>query len=348
MKLHEDINAFRYMVETISERSGINKAIVEKDYYVTEILSQLARKQDNIKAYFKGGTALYKALKSLGRFSEDIDISVDTKGLTRNQHDKHLKEVTKKYEGLERNPAEGFSYRDSVLSVYNYNSIIDVTPNDALERFGKLKIEATSFTISEPTETLEISSLIYDYANRGERDILETNYRIKPFQIQSISMERLFVDKLFAAETYVKDVETRGIEATKHLYDITVMSELPKIKAFLKDQNAMENVIRIRLREEKLRKGGIPNKLPKDFEMFSIMKNNPQLDKAFQHMQKIYVVFDKDTIPTNQMIKTISTLYTELTKNPAWTKDYSIDEGNRMSVDLTPENKNRAHTNERK
>lgn len=31
---------------------------------------------EGLPAYFKGGTALYKALKTTNRFSEDIDFSV--------------------------------------------------------------------------------------------------------------------------------------------------------------------------------------------------------------------------------------------------------------------------------
>jgi predicted nucleotidyltransferase component of viral defense system len=42
---------------------------VEKDYYVTLLLSELSTKQSCLPAYFKGGTALYKALGQMKRFS---------------------------------------------------------------------------------------------------------------------------------------------------------------------------------------------------------------------------------------------------------------------------------------
>ena len=52
--------------------------IIEKDYYVVMILKMLSEKQSNgLHAFFKGGTALYKAIKTVNRFSEDIDLSVD-------------------------------------------------------------------------------------------------------------------------------------------------------------------------------------------------------------------------------------------------------------------------------
>lgn len=56
--------------------SGVRADILEKDYYVTLFLKELSELQNNgLKAYFKGGTALYKALKATNRFSEDIDLS---------------------------------------------------------------------------------------------------------------------------------------------------------------------------------------------------------------------------------------------------------------------------------
>ncbi len=41
------------------------------------------------------------------------------------------------------------------LPVYVYEPVTDYDRDDALQRFGKLKIEATSFTISEPVTSME-------------------------------------------------------------------------------------------------------------------------------------------------------------------------------------------------
>lgn len=80
MKLHEDKYAFRFLINQLSESSGIRQDILEKDYYVCLLLEELAKKQEKVPAYFKGGTALYKAQKSIRRFSEDIDITVNVDG----------------------------------------------------------------------------------------------------------------------------------------------------------------------------------------------------------------------------------------------------------------------------
>ena len=71
-----DKAALEEIILNINERTGIRNEILEKDYYVCLILKELSVKQKQLKAYFKGGTALYKILNHMNRFSEDIDLTV--------------------------------------------------------------------------------------------------------------------------------------------------------------------------------------------------------------------------------------------------------------------------------
>lgn len=222
MKLHLDKDAFHVLIESIHNKTGYRSDVLEKDYYVVLILNELAKKQKNgLAAYFKGGTALYKALRTTNRFSEDIDISVDTRDCSRSQNAKRLKQATKKYMSLVRDPNAGKTNRSEVVAVYTYDPITAYDASDALQRFGKLKIEATSFTISEPVDSMVVCAMIYDFASDEQKQILEAQYEVRPFSIQTISMERIFVDKIFAAEAYVrKSSEShRAFEAAKHIYD---------------------------------------------------------------------------------------------------------------------------------
>lgn len=115
-------------------------------------------------------------LKTTNRFSEDIDLSVDTRDCSRSQNDKRLEQASKKYSALPRSPEEGRTNRSEVISVYHYDPVVPYDSDDALRRFGKLKIEATSFTISEPVTELEISAMIYELANEHQKRILEDRY----------------------------------------------------------------------------------------------------------------------------------------------------------------------------
>lgn len=258
MKLHLDKAAFRVLIDMIHERTGYREDVLEKDYYVTLILKELAAKQSQgLPAYFKGGTALYKALKTTNRFSEDIDLSVDTKACSRTQSDKRLEQATKKFTGLLRDVQAGRTNRSEIIAVYGYDPIAAYDATDALQRFGKLKIEATSFTISEPVESMEVAPMLYDLASEEQKLILKQEFDVAPFLIQTISLERAFIDKLFAAEAYTRKSADphRAFEAAKHLYDLAVMSNLNRIRELYETPTQMKHLLSIRMEEEANRFG---------------------------------------------------------------------------------------------
>ena len=68
MKLHKDKLVMELLITTISEKNGVRRDVLGKDYYVTLLLKELTTKENQNFSYFKGGTALYKALKSIRRY----------------------------------------------------------------------------------------------------------------------------------------------------------------------------------------------------------------------------------------------------------------------------------------
>ncbi len=322
MKLHEDPNAFRVLIESVHQRTGYRADVLEKDYYIVLMLRELAGLQDEgLPAYFKGGTALYKALKTTNRFSEDIDLSVDTRGCSRSQSDKRLDWATKKYKALPRDASAGLNHRSEVITVYTYEPIVSYDENDALQRFGRLKFEATSFTISEPVEDLEISSMLYDLADDEQRTILREQYEdVVPFTVKTISMERIFVDKLFAAEAYVRksDEPHRAFEAAKHIYDLTVLFYQPNIQDLMSDEEQMAYLLNIRLEEELERLDGIPDVLPPDFHFFTQAEYDPRVRDAYEIMQDQYVLREQDVIPYDDALLVLRRMQEQLMQNPAW------------------------------
>ncbi|MBQ2770457.1 MAG: nucleotidyl transferase AbiEii/AbiGii toxin family protein, partial [Clostridia bacterium] len=69
--LHNDRSLFEQVILRVSEETGIEGSIIEKDYYVTRFLQRISEQLPNI--IFKGGTSLSKCYKLIHRFSEDID-----------------------------------------------------------------------------------------------------------------------------------------------------------------------------------------------------------------------------------------------------------------------------------
>lgn len=89
--LHENREEFTNAVNLASEYFHVMPIVVEKDYYVTMILRELSQRLDYV--VFKGGTSLSKCHKAIQRFSEDIDLTIDSK-LSQGQM-KKLKESIK-------------------------------------------------------------------------------------------------------------------------------------------------------------------------------------------------------------------------------------------------------------
>jgi predicted nucleotidyltransferase component of viral defense system len=335
MKLHLDKDAFRVLIESIHEATDYRSDVLEKDYYVVLILKELAQKQsEGLPAYFKGGTALYKALKTTNRFSEDIDLSVDTRNQSRTQNDKRLAQATKKYASLERDVSAGKTNRSEVIAVYTYNPVISYDSNDLLQRFGRVKVEATSFTISEPVDTLEVSTMLYALASDKQKEILETQYDVKPFCVQTISLERIFIDKLFAAEAYVRkssDIH-RAFEAAKHIYDLAVIHKQEKIVRLLADEIQMSKLLDIRIEEEKNRLDGISGILPSEFSFYKDAAADLNVQKAYDVMQKQYVLRECDRIDYWQAMRAIDIIHKRLLENSVWTK-YGKNTGALREID---------------
>ena len=69
--LHDDKGNFLKVLEAISAQTGFPLLLLEKDYYLTIVLSGMDRLSDDL--IFKGGTCLNKIYYSYYRLSEDLD-----------------------------------------------------------------------------------------------------------------------------------------------------------------------------------------------------------------------------------------------------------------------------------
>ena len=257
MKLHLNKKLFRDIIDTLNTRTGIAIDIIEKDYYVCILLKELSKRQNELKAYFKGGTAIYKILNTMNRFSEDIDLTVKVlteESNTRNK--KRLKQSALGYniEGLELIKEECIDNKGSITGMYRYNSVYSDS-EIPLQRAGKIQVEATSFTVSEPTEKYYIESLIYKLANNSEKKILEEQFDVSKIEIEIIKLERMFIDKIFAAEFYY--IRDMYMDTAKHIYDISILFYNEKIQNLLNNDEELNKLIKYKRQEEKARIGGI-------------------------------------------------------------------------------------------
>ena len=307
MNLHSDRAAFELIIDEVANSSGVRRDVLEKDYYVTLMLKELADRPNQGYAYFKGGTALYKALRSIRRFSEDIDLTVYVEDCpTLSQAKKRLENASLKFNCLPKGETEE-NRRGSIICLYVYDSLYQLDENDALQRFGKVKVEATSFTISEPTQGIEIAPHLYELCDEDRRKILRESYGVQPFIVQTISLERIFIDKVFAAEFYY--VRNEYFDVAKHIYDLTVLMGNEKIKTFLADKDDVARIVALKRKEELNRKGGVDASLAiKDFSYFDGLKDNKNFAVEFERMQRTYVLIQSDKIALSKAMEAIQNL----------------------------------------
>lgn len=295
------------LILNINNRTGIRNDILEKDYYVCLVLKDLSKKQDKLQAYFKGGTAIYKILDHMNRFSEDIDLTVKVNDNESNNSNRmRLKNsaIGYKIQGLELDKVETIDKKGSITSFYKYNSLFSM---NELFKSEKIQIESTSFTVSEPVSTYTIEPLIYKYALENEKKILKEEYNICEFNIEIIKLERIFVDKIFATEFYFE--RNMYEDVSKHLYDISIMIKNDNIKEMLKNKQELNKLISYKRKEEESRLGGIAsNKEIKDFNYMKL-KFNDELINAFDKMQRIYVLDDESILTIDEVKNTIKILF---------------------------------------
>ena len=289
MYFHENEFEFQSFIRIIKERENIDADIIEKDYYVCTVLKELAKQQDYLKAYFKGGTAVYKILDTMNRFSEDIDLTVEViKEDSNNSNKTRLKKSALGYKipGLELEKDKTKDVKQSVTAFYKYNTLFEDEVNP-LHKPGEIQVESTSFTVSEPTELHTIEPIIYKYANENERKILTSEFGIKPFDIKVQKLERIFVDKLFAAQLYFE--KRMYVDLSKHLYDLTILFKTERIQKFLNNREEFKRIVQYNREEEIYRKGGVDKNIQiKDFGYFDTKFNDDML-KAFKLMQDKYI-----------------------------------------------------------
>jgi predicted nucleotidyltransferase component of viral defense system len=83
-------------ISDTGELLRLDETVIEKDYYVTQVIHSLSNLESDIfRLIFCGGTCLAKAHKIVQRMSEDIDFKVQlkiSKNLSKSRLKKELKE----------------------------------------------------------------------------------------------------------------------------------------------------------------------------------------------------------------------------------------------------------------
>ncbi|MDX5629547.1 MULTISPECIES: nucleotidyl transferase AbiEii/AbiGii toxin family protein [unclassified Brenneria] len=211
----------------VADTLGIESvAIVEKDYYIVELLRLLQHLTfDTHQLVFAGGTALSKAGILLNRMSEDVDIKlVPTANFLQQSSRSQRKNIRK---NIIRTITETivtsgvFSFDDDYPKVtrdeYRYNEIPVRYPQmysqiPCLRPFIKLELMETD--LLESSETRDICSLLTDVTKKGEM--------VRAFPcatIVSTQAEKL-ISMMRRTAASMRDLERAEDESlVRHVYD---------------------------------------------------------------------------------------------------------------------------------
>lgn len=212
--LHENRKEFTNAVNLASEYFHVMPIVVEKDYYVTMILRELSQRLDYV--VFKGGTSLSKCHKAIQRFSEDIDLTIDSK-LSQGQMKKlkeGIKNVAEKLGLSIPNIDATRSRRSYNRYILEYQSVIS-NSDDAVQT--AVLLETSFVEVSFPTVVLPVHSYIGDMMTKEAPDELE-NFYLEPFEMKVQGIDRTLVDKVFAICDYY--MQNRVKKHSRHIYDI--------------------------------------------------------------------------------------------------------------------------------
>lgn len=224
-KMHSQ-DSLRKLFVSASKVINLPVQFIEKDYWVTRFLKTLLINESQI--IFKGGTCLSKCHGVIKRFSEDIDVSYLSKNgpmavqPTQSER-KKFKEAVKKTAddlGLE------ILNLDSTRSKRLFNQYKIAYPKlfkgDDTGVVDLLVVETAMQTPTFPTTFAKTDNYISQYFNKIGEDLRAVDLGMEPFPIRTITLERTYVDKVFAVCDYY--LCGRIERNSRHIYDLCKLS----------------------------------------------------------------------------------------------------------------------------
>lgn len=220
MKLHHDIKLFSEMLRAASQHLDIKLEFVEKDYWITLVLSRLAKSKYVAESVFKGGTSLSKGYNLIERFSEDVDIAIiNDKGKTGNEIKTIIrtieKEITSDFKELQMDSvtSKGSKFRKSVF---------EYAPTEKGNKNNKLIIEINSFANPFPYQRLTIQSMVFDFLMQTSNEKYVDQYNLQSFEVNVLNKEQTLLEKVVSLIRFsFKENTVESIsEKIRHFYDL--------------------------------------------------------------------------------------------------------------------------------
>ena len=201
---------WKEIIETVAAEEHRTTQMVEKDTIQSMILSGIS--QSDLSFVFKGGTSLSKAYGLIDRFSEDIDLSMNHKPTEgeKKQTKSLILNLAENLGLILTNPEDIQSKHSYNKYVFEYDSLFSDIPLELI-------VETSFFIPSYPSQIQVVYSFIGRFCE-GRGIEIPVNFNASVVKMPVQSLERTFVDKVFAVCDYrLQDMQDRD---SRHLYDI--------------------------------------------------------------------------------------------------------------------------------
>lgn len=217
----------RDLIEATLLNIKLTGAVIEKDYYVTQVIHALSDIQNEyFRLVFAGGTCLAKAHRIVNRMSEDIDFKIqikNTENFSRSRLIKELKEFREQIKSSLVVPAlttiedvarnEG-KYQRVILK---YPHIYPISPTLRPD----LLLEFTLSDIRLPVDDLSVKTIIEDVSK-------EISLFVSP-QTPCISVDETAIEKWVGLTRRVVAIERSyhpdDTALVRHIYDLNAIKE---------------------------------------------------------------------------------------------------------------------------
>ncbi|MEC4176218.1 nucleotidyl transferase AbiEii/AbiGii toxin family protein [Adlercreutzia sp. R7] len=218
MYLHNDAGLFQQMATECALGLGTAEAYVVKDYFAVSLLKKAA--QVNPLLVFKGGTCLSKCYRVIDRFSEDVDLGIQSAHATEGMRKGMKRAVVSAANALDL----VIENLESTRSRREFNRfIIPIPAADGTESTDKLIAETAVMTPADPAQLRPLQSYIGEFCVQNGYDELVEEYDLGPFEVLANSMERTFCDKVYALCDYYLAGEIPHRQS-RHVYDLRKLS----------------------------------------------------------------------------------------------------------------------------
>lgn len=262
--LHLDAQEQSQIYRALAPQMARSPVVLEKDVWVCWVLQALFTMPGRLPMAFKGGTSLSKVFGAIARFSEDVDITLDYRGL-----DGYFDPFA---EGVSKTRLKKFS--DDLKSFVRDHAFDVVAPHIQKILVAEFDSDAAAFRL-ELSENGEQMRLHYpsvleapgDYMGNsvliefGGRNITEPNaeYNVEPDiapYVTSLAFPRSTVSVLSPARTFWEKATLMHVECqrnefrasaerlSRHWYDLAMLADRDHGQVAIEDRALLADVVK--------------------------------------------------------------------------------------------------------